>query len=114
MFLDDLNWVWVLVETFTRLLTITVVMKRIGRRGRIRGGEPGRGRGGREGERGKGKREREKRERGGRKGKGKTKGRSCDYVYQSDFTHLASTRPFTIRFLNGGLSNIALETTSSV
>ena len=57
MFLDNLNWVWVLVEMFTHLLTITVV-KRIGRRGRIRGGGAGEG----EGREGGGERKGEERE----------------------------------------------------
>ena len=56
MFLDNLDWVWVVLETFAHFLNITMVMEEGSAGGGRRGGREG----GREGrERGKGERGRE-------------------------------------------------------
>ena len=71
MFLDHLNWIWVVLETFAHLLAITMVMKEEeGGRGKREGGE-GKREGGREGGRG---REERRRERGREEGEGREKG----------------------------------------
>ena len=44
MFLDHLNWIWVVLETFAHLLAITMVMKEEeGGKGKREGGREGRG-----------------------------------------------------------------------
>ena len=66
MFLDNLNWVWVVLETFAHLLAITMVMKEEeGGEGKREGGREGRG------ERRDEEREGEKRAKGGRRARRK-------------------------------------------
>ena len=60
VFLDHLNWIWVVLETFAHLLAITMVMKESGGKGGKEGGSKGRGR-----------REGEKRAKGGRRARRK-------------------------------------------
>ena len=64
MFLDHLNWIWVVLETFAHLLAITMVMKEEeGGEGKREGGREGRGR------------EERRRERGREEGEGREKGK---------------------------------------